>query len=85
MYRIGSIVMLLALLGSTNALAKPSKEAVQMGGAKPVSEQIAEVEQALSTEQYSEVSMADKSVVRASLAQIREQMGDHESVEQVAP
>jgi len=85
MYRIGSIVLLLALAGSAHALAASSKDAVQMGGAKPVAEQIREVELALVSEKYSEVSLADKSAVQASLNQIRTQVGDHERVEQLSP
>lgn len=85
MYRIGSIVLMLALAGSAHALVASSKDAVQMGGAKPVSEQIREVELALASEKYSEVSLADKSAVQTSLNQIRTQMGDHERVEQLPP
>ncbi len=85
MYRIGSIVLMLALAGSAHALAASGKEAVQMGGVKPVSEQIREVELALVSDKYSEVSVADKSAVQASLNQIRTQMGGHERVEQLPP
>ncbi|WNH47965.1 MULTISPECIES: hypothetical protein [Stenotrophomonas] len=85
MYRIGSIVMMLALAGSAHALAATSKDAVQMGGAKPVAEQIREVELAMASDKYSELTLENKSAVQASLNQIRAQMGDHERIDQVAP
>ncbi len=85
MYRIGSIVLLLALVGSVEAQGKPSKDPVQMGGAKPVSEQIREVELAMSSDEYSELTLQDKSTVKASLSQIQSEIGDHERVDQLPP
>ncbi|WP_367346830.1 hypothetical protein [Stenotrophomonas bentonitica] len=77
--------MMLALAGSAHALAATSKDAVQMGGAKPVAEQIREVELAMASDKYSELTLENKSAVQASLNQIRAQMGDHERIDQVAP
>ena len=85
MYRFGSIVVMLALAGSAHALAASTKDAVQMGGAKPVAEQIREVELAMASDKYSELTLENRSAVQASLNQIRAQMGDHERIDQVAP
>ncbi|MFL9584459.1 hypothetical protein [Stenotrophomonas sp. AB1(2024)] len=85
MYRIGSIALMLVLVASVQAQAKPGKDAVQMGGAKPVSEQIRDVELAMASEQYSELTLENRSAVQASLKQIQAQMGDYERVDQIAP
>lgn len=56
-----------------------------MGGEKSVSEQIRDVELAMASEQYSELTLENRSAVQASLRQIQAQMGDYDRVEQVAP
>ncbi len=85
MSRFVSVALLMCLAGAVNAKATDNKQVVQMDQGTPVSEQIQRVERALSSEQYSEVSMEDKSVVRRSLDRIRLQMGDLDQIEALSP
>ena len=84
MCRIIAITLMLALTGAVHAQGKSGKEAVQMGGGKPVSEQIRDVEVAMGSERYSELTLEDKSAVQRSLNVIRQQMDGQERVDQVA-
>ncbi len=85
MIRMLSIAVLLCVAGATQAKEKGSKEAVQMNSTAPVAEQIQEVERAIGSERYSEISMEEKSAVRQALSRISTLMGEHTHISEVSP
>lgn len=85
MSRFVSIALLMCLTGAVHAKATDNKQLVQMDQMAPVSEQVQRVERALSSEQYSEISMEDKSAVRRSLDRIKIQMGDADKIDALSP
>lgn len=84
MSRFISIAFMMCLAGAVQAKAD-SKQVVQMDKTTPLSEQISQVEKALSSEQYSEVSLEDKSVVRSALERIRLRTEGVEHVDSLNP
>ncbi len=84
MSRFISIALLMCLAGAVQAKAD-SKQVVQMDKTTPLSEQIAEVEKALSSEHYSEVTLEDKSAVRSALERIRLRTDGVERVDALSP
>lgn len=78
----------LALAGTAQAKidSSPAKDgAVQLDVQETVAEQLARVERALATEEYSEVGLEDKGKVQAALGRIRTKVGDHATIAQVNP
>lgn len=78
----------LALAGAAHAKidASPAKdEVVQIDVKESVGEQLARVERALATEEYSEVGLEDKHNVQAALSRIRTKLGDRATIEEVNP
>ncbi|MDV3467782.1 hypothetical protein RZA67_03425 [Stenotrophomonas sp. C3(2023)] len=73
------------LLATVPAHAARQGELVQMNGQHPVEPQVRAVEQALSTDDYSELSLEDRSKVRAALNRIRTVMGDKQTVAEINP
>lgn len=76
----------LSLAGAAHAKidSSPAKDAVvQLDVKETVAEQLTRVERALTTEEYSEVGLEDKSKVQTALSRIRAKMGDHSTIEQV--
>lgn len=67
--------------------SKPARDSalVQLDVEESVAQQLARVEGALHSEQYSEIGMEDKSKVSAAIARIRDNLGAHETVEQANP
>lgn len=58
---------------------------VQITGGGTVKDQLARVERTLYSEDYSEISMAEKSSVSAAINRIRIRVGEHDSVEALNP
>lgn len=83
MYRITMIALLLGLSGA--AAAKPEKTALQMDRQAPVAGQIRQVEAALATPEYAELSNEDRSRVQQSLERIRSRMGERQNVQELPP
>ncbi len=80
-----TVIALLSCL-AISAYAKPASEpVVAITSDAPVAEQLANVERALRTEAYSEMSVEDKSRVQGALNRIRVKMGSNERVEQLSP
>jgi len=67
--------------------SKPARDSalVQLDVEESVAQQLARVEGALHSEQYSEIGVEDKSKVSAAIARIRDNLGAHETVEQANP
>lgn len=67
--------------------AKPQREVglVQLDAKESVTQQLARVEGALHSEQYSEIGLEDKSKVSAAISRIRDNLGQHETAEQASP
>ncbi len=87
--RIAALTLALGLAATAHAKmdAKPDKNAplVQLDVKESAAEQLIRVERALGSEQYSEISLEDRSRVQAALNRIRLKLGDHEQVETVNP
>ncbi|TFZ43777.1 hypothetical protein E5C33_16970 [Stenotrophomonas maltophilia] len=83
MYRITMIALLLGLSGV--ASAKAEKTAMQMDRQAPVAQQIHQVETALGTPEYAELSIEDRGRVQQSLERIRQRMGDRQTVQELPP
>ncbi|WP_439449857.1 hypothetical protein [Stenotrophomonas sp. ATs4] len=83
MYRITMIALLLGLSGV--ASAKAEKTAMQMDRQAPVAQQIHQVETALGTPEYAELSIDDRGRVQQSLERIRQRMGDRQTVQELPP
>ncbi|WP_182657400.1 hypothetical protein [Stenotrophomonas lacuserhaii] len=67
--------------------SKPARDSalVQLDVEESVAQQLARVEGALHSEQYSEIGVEDKSKVNAAIARIRDNLGEHQTVEQANP
>lgn len=67
--------------------AKPATDAalVQLDVQESVAQQLARVEGALHSERYSEIGVEDKSKVNAAIARIRDNLGQHQTVEEANP
>ncbi|AWH54509.1 hypothetical protein C1924_15640 [Stenotrophomonas sp. ESTM1D_MKCIP4_1] len=80
------LALSLAMTLAFTAHARVDKDAeVKLDSTAPVAEQIAAIEKALSSEDYSEISMEQKSTVQQALGRIRLKMGDHQRVDEVSP
>jgi len=77
--------ILLALLAMGTANAKPKDLPVSMTGDAPVAAQIQKVEAALVSEDYSEISLEDKSRVQQALGRIKLKMDGHTLVSDLSP
>lgn len=77
--------ILLALLAMGSANAKPDKQPVTMTGDLPVAAQIQKVEGALVSEDYSEISLEDKSRVQQALGRIKLKMEGRTQVSELSP
>lgn len=76
MYRQVFALVLCAVAGLSHAKEAPVKLDVEV----PISEQIQRVEAALRSEDYSEISLEDRSRVQQSLSRIKIKLGDNGSV-----
>jgi len=65
--------------------AKEPVGLVQLDVQESAGEQLARVEKALGTEEYSEIGAEDKGKVQAAIGRIREHLGDRSSPEEVNP
>jgi len=85
MYRLLAIAVLasLPLAAQASADGKGRDAAVAITADAPVAEQLANVERALGSEAYSEISMEDKSRVQAAVTRIRNRMGERERIDQL--
>jgi len=85
MYRLLAIALLasLPLAAQAGADGKGRDAAVAITADAPVAEQLANVERALGSEAYSEISMEDKSRVQAAVTRIRNRMGERERIDQL--
>lgn len=80
------LALSLAMTLASTAHARVDKDAeVKLDSTAPVAEQIAAIEKALSSENYSEISMEQKSAVQQALGRIRLKMGGHQRVDEVSP
>lgn len=77
--------ILLALLAMGSANAKSDKKPVAMTGDLPVAAQIQKVEGALVSEDYSEISLEDKSRVQQALGRIKLKMEGRTQVSELSP
>lgn len=87
--RIAALTFALGLAATAHAKmdAKPDKEGalVQLDVKEPITDQLARVERAISSEHYSEIGLEQKSRVQQALNRIRLKVGDQETVEQLNP
>lgn len=58
---------------------------VALDATAPVAEQIDAIEKAMRSDNYSEISLEQKSEVQQALGRIRLKMGDHQRVEELSP
>lgn len=80
------LALSLAMTSAFTAHARVDKDAeVKLDSTAPVAEQIAAIEKAMSSDNYSEISMEQKSTVQQALGRIRLKMGDHQRVEELSP
>lgn len=80
------LALSLATTLAFTAHARVDKDAeVKLDSTAPVAEQIASIEKAMSSDNYSEISMEQKSTVQQALGRIRLKMGDHQRVEELNP
>ena len=87
MHRISAVALLgcLSLGAHAKPPANPDEAAMALADDAPVAEQLAKVERALHSEDYSELSVADKSRVQAALDRIRTRMAGRERFDQLTP
>jgi len=85
MQRMTPIALMVCLGLAATAQAKPEKSEVKFDAKAPVAEQIQAVEKAISSENYSEIGLEDKSRVQQALGRIKLAVGDHQHVEQLSP
>lgn len=84
--RRGGALMFALLLAAGAQAGTRTTEAVQLDTTQPsVEAQVVQIESALSSEHYSELTPEDKAKVRAALNRIRVTMGDKRTVEELAP
>ncbi len=83
------LIVALGMACSTAAYAQSPKQndaaPVQLDLNVPAKQQLSGVERALYSEQYSEITMDEKSKVSAAINRIRVRLGDNDTVEQLNP
>ncbi|TFZ43776.1 hypothetical protein E5C33_16965 [Stenotrophomonas maltophilia] len=85
MQRMTPMALVLCLGLAATAQAKSEKSEVKFDAKAPVAEQIQTVEKAISSENYSEIGLEDKSRVQQALGRIKLALGSHERVDQLSP
>lgn len=78
-------VMLLCLAGAAQAEAKKEKAVIQMSPIGSINEQVQRVEEALRSEDYSEIPLEKRSAAQQALGRIKLKMEGHDRIDQVSP
>ncbi len=78
-------VLVLALLVVGSAWAKPTDESVRLSPDEPAAAQLERLETALRSDNYSEMTLEDKSTVQQAIGRIRMKMEGHTRVDELNP